>query len=64
MLDAGVNENELDDVMIARNQAFLQTMANALDWLKKEYGSPMGYITKELGVTEEQVAQLQAKFLA
>ena len=64
MLDAGVKESELDGVMIARDQVFPQTMANALDWLKKEYGSPMGYITKELGVTEEQIAQLRAKFLA
>ncbi len=64
MLDAGVKESELDGVMIARDQVFPQTMTNALDWLKKEYGSPMGYITKELGVTEEQIAQLRAKFLA
>lgn len=64
MLDAGVKESELDDVMIARDQVFSQTMTNVLDWLKKEYGSPMGYITKELGVTEEQIAQLRAKFLA
>lgn len=64
MLDAGVNESELDDIMIAKDQVFPQTMTNALDWLKKEYGSPVGYITKELGVTEEQIAQLQEKFLA
>ena len=63
MLDAGVKESELDGVMIAKDQVFSQTMTNALDWLKKEYGSPMGYITKELGVTEEQITQLQNKFL-
>lgn len=63
LLDAGVKESDIDSVMIARDQVFPQTMTNALDWLKKEYGSVQGYITKELGVTEEQIAQLQEKFL-
>lgn len=64
LLDAGVSEDDVDDVMIARDQVFPQIMTNALDWLKKEYGSVRGYITQELGVTEEQIAQLQDKFLA
>jgi hypothetical protein len=38
-------------------------MSNALAWLKENYGSTMGYITQELGVTDEQIAELQAKFL-
>ena len=63
LLDAGVKESDVDSVMIARDQVFPQIMTNALDWLKKEYGSVQGYITKELGVTEEQIEQLQDKFL-
>jgi len=63
MLYYGVKESQLDDIMIARDQVFPETMTNALEWLKAEYGSPMGYITKELGVTEEEIAQLQSKFL-
>ena len=64
LVDANVKESDIDSIMIAKDQVFPQTMTNVLDWLKKEYGSPMGYITKELGVTEEQIAQLQDKFLA
>jgi protein-tyrosine phosphatase len=64
LLDSGMKEEELDGIMIAGDQVYPQTMTNALDWLKKEYGSVKGYITKELGVTEEQLTQLQNKFLA
>ena len=47
-------------VMDYVNPAFMQ---NALDWLKKEYGSANGYILKELGVTEKDIKILQEKFL-
>ena len=63
LLAAGVKEDELDDVMMLRDQVFPQVMNNALDWLKKEYGSVEGYIVKELGVTKEQIGQLQDRFL-
>jgi protein tyrosine/serine phosphatase len=39
-------------------------MTNALDWMKDTYGSVEDYVTQELGVTADQVAQLQDKFLA
>ena len=63
LLDAGIKEDQIDEIMIARDQVFSQTMTNGMDWLKKEYGSVKEYIIKELGVTEEQIAQLQEKFL-
>lgn len=63
LLAAGVKEDELDDVMMLRDQVFPQVMNNALDWLKKEYGSVEGYIVQELGVTKEQIGQLQDRFL-
>lgn len=63
MLDSGVAEDQLDHYMIARDQVFPQTMANGLAWLKENYGSTMGYIKQELGITDEEIAELQAKFL-
>ena len=47
-------------VMDYVNESF---MRKALDWLKANYGSPLGYITQELGVTETDIAALKAKFL-
>ena len=61
--DAGVAEEDLDGVMIIKDQVFPQTMTNALDWMKENYGSVRGYITQELDVTDEEIAQLQDKFL-
>jgi protein-tyrosine phosphatase len=63
LLDAGVAEEDLDGIMIVRDQVFPQTMRNALDWMKENYGSVRGYITQELGVTDAEIAQLQDKFL-
>ena len=63
LLDAGVAEEDLDGIMIVRDQVFPQTMTNALDWMKENYGSVRGYITSELGVTDAEIAQLQDKFL-
>lgn len=64
LLNAGIKEDELDGMMIAMDQVFPQTMTNALDWLKQEYGSVTGYLTEELGLTDAQITQLQDKFLA
>jgi hypothetical protein len=50
--------------MIAMDQVYPQMMTNALDWMKDTYGSVKGYVTQELGVTEDQIVQLQDKFLA
>ena len=44
--------------------AFVEQQQKSMNqWLKENYGSTMGYITQELGVTDEQIAELQAKFL-
>lgn len=63
LLDSGVREDELDGVMIAKDQVFPQTMTNALDWLKQEYGSVTGCLAKELGVADAQITQLRNRFL-
>lgn len=52
--------NKYLSVMDQVNPAFMQ---NALDYLKKEYGSATGYITKELGVSNDDIATLRGKFL-
>jgi protein-tyrosine phosphatase len=64
LIDSGVKEDELDSIMIAMDQVYPQMMTNALDWMKDTYGSVKGYVTQELGVTEDQIVQLQDKFLA
>ncbi len=64
LIDAGVKQDQLDSLMIAKNQVFPQTMRNVLDWARENYGSMTGYITQELGVTDAQIKALQDKFLA
>lgn len=64
LIDSGVKEDELDSIMIAMDQVYPQLMTTALDWMKETYGSVEGYVTQELGVTEDQIVQLQDKFLA
>jgi hypothetical protein len=38
-------------------------MQNALNWMKETYGSVTGYITEELGVTDEQLETLRNLYL-
>ena len=38
-------------------------MENAIQWMTETYGSPLGYITQELGVTEIEIQALRDKFL-
>ncbi len=47
-------------VMDYVNEAF---MKNALKYLKENYGSPLGYIKTELGVTDSDIDRLKKKFL-
>jgi hypothetical protein len=54
-------EQEL--LLLAMDYVSETTMRNALDYLNGEYGSPVGYITQELGLTEDQITELQNKFL-
>ena len=38
-------------------------MQNVLAWMTENYGSPLGYITQELDVTEEELNELRNKYL-
>lgn len=63
LTEQGYSGEELDRLMKAMDEVDPQYMTNALDWMKKNYGSVTGYITQELGITDEQLEELRAKFL-
>ena len=63
LTEQGYAGEELDRLMKAMDEVDPQYMTNALDWMKKNYGSVTGYITQELGITDEQLEELRAKFL-
>ena len=63
LLALGIPAEEIDKYMIGLDRVFPQTMQNALEHLRREYGSVWGYITKELGVGEAERRELRAKYL-
>lgn len=58
-----LSDSDLNKYLSAMDQVDPVYMKNALDYLKKNYGSVKGYITKELGLTEKDFASLKNKFL-
>ncbi|MBQ3470954.1 MAG: tyrosine-protein phosphatase [Clostridia bacterium] len=63
LIEQGYKESELDELMVAMDQVNPQYMQNALNWMKENYGSVTGYITYELGITDEQIKSLMSKYL-
>ena len=63
LLSHGIDESQLEQYMIILDEVNPKTMATLLSWLKEKYGSPVEYIVQELGVSEEDIAELQTKFL-
>ena len=63
LIDWGVDDAELDTYMIAMDAVNIQYMINALDWMKANYGSALGYITAELGVTDDEIEMLRDRYL-
>ena len=59
----GAREDELETFMKAMDQVSPECMSTAIRWMTEIYGSPLGYITGELGVTEEEIRMLREKFL-
>ena len=59
----GVSEAELDVFMATMDQVFPAFLENAIAWMTETYGSPLGYITQALGVTEDEITALRDKFL-
>lgn len=59
----GIEEDKFDLYMMGMDEVFPELMTNVLDWMKDEYGSPVEYIRKELGVSEADIETLKDKFL-
>ena len=58
-----LSDAALQKYLSVMDQVNPQYMQNAFDYLKENYGSVKGYITKELGVTEKYIGKLKNKFL-
>ena len=63
LLSHGMNDSELEKYMLVLDEVSPKTMTALLAWLKDNYGSPVEYIVQELGISEEDIAALQTKFL-
>jgi len=63
LIDAGYSGEELETIMSAKDQVNQKYMENAFEWMKENYGSAMGYIKTVLGVTDDEINTLRARFL-
>lgn len=61
--EEGIAEEEWDIYLPMMDQVSPVYMQNAIAWMTENYGSPLGYITQALGVTEEEIGALRDKFL-
>lgn len=64
LIAQGLSGEALETAILAMDQVEPQYMVNALDWMKETYGSVMGYIHQELGITDEQIETLRNMYLA
>ena len=63
LIENGIGEDELDTFMKSMDQVYPEIMEKAIQWMNETYGSPLGYITQELGVTEAELQALRDRFL-
>lgn len=63
LLSRGMSDSEIEKYMIILDEVNPKTMNIVISWLKKNYGSPVGYIIKELGLSENDIEKLKTKFL-
>ena len=61
--EEGIAEEDMDIYLSQMDQVDPECMKNAISWMTDNYGSPLGYITQESGVTEEELNELKNKFL-
>lgn len=59
----GISEEEMETYLPMMDQVNPAFMSAAIVWMTDSWGSPLGYITQELGVTEEEITVLRNKFL-
>lgn len=63
LIEQGVAEDDMEIYMRAMDEVDPQYMINALEWLKANYGSALGYIQTELGVTNDELESLRDRYL-
>lgn len=63
LLAQGIPEDQLDRYLLGFDRVYPQTMQNALEHLRKAYGSVWGYVHDELGVSEASREVLRSKYL-
>ena len=63
LISHGVKESDMEKYMMILDEVNPKTMNTVLEWLKKNYGSPVGYIINELGISADDIELLKAKFL-
>ena len=61
--EEGIPEEDWDVYLPKMDQVNPAYMQAAFAWMTENYGSPLGYITQALGVTEEELNELRDKFL-
>ncbi|MBQ9382676.1 MAG: tyrosine-protein phosphatase [Ruminiclostridium sp.] len=63
LAERGIPEDKIDTYLMAMDRVSPETMTNALNRLKEDYGSVEGYLAQELGVGETELTVLKDKFL-
>ena len=63
LIENGATEEEAETFMKTMDQVSPEFMEKAIQWMNETYGTPLGYITRELGVTESEIHELRDKFL-
>lgn len=61
--EAGFTEEDMESCLPFLDQVSPAFLKNAITWMTENYGSPLGYITGELGMTEADFSALRDKFL-
>ena len=61
--EEGIPEEDWDAYLPQMDQVSPVYMQNVLAWMTENYGSPLGYISQELDVTEEELNELRNKYL-
>ena len=63
LMQYNLSDKEIQSYLSVMDQVDVSYLQNALDYIKKEYGSVLGYIKQELCVSEDDIALLKEKFL-
>ena len=56
------DEAMLDELMVMGRGVYAPYMRNAIDYIKENYGDIPGYVKAELGLTDADIAKLQALY--